>query len=211
MQYIVSDTHIAVSLISDNCEFLIGSAECSKYHGASMMYFNRLYVKPMFREQGYGTILLKALLKLIKERNFGIQLDINPYGDMKYADLERFYTKHGFKKYKEDNGNFYTYYYNKEVSEMDISNFNVDKKNTATVVLEQTFWIGDADDVKVVVNLYENNDIYKLTSWLNGTEELNTVDYDGDVENEAEVLAAMEKLVHDNERYILDIASWDGE
>ena len=175
------------------------------------MYFNRLLVNPKFRRKGYGTILLKTLLRLTKERGFGIQLDINPYGDMRYDDLERFYCKYGFRKYKDDDGYFYTYYFNKEVLEMDISNFNVEAKNMATIILEQTFWIGESSNVQVVVNLHENNGNYKLTSWLNGTEELNTVDYDGDIENESEVLAAMEKLVNDNEQYILDIASWDGE
>lgn len=94
---------------------------------------------------------------------------------------------------------------------MDISKFNVDKKNIAKVVTEQTFWIGENADVEVMVNLYEHEGEYKLTSWLNGTEELNTESYEGDIDNTEEILAAMEKLVNDNEDYILDVASWDGE
>lgn len=94
---------------------------------------------------------------------------------------------------------------------MDISKFNVDKKNIAKVVTEQTFWIGENADVEVMVNLYEHEGEYKLTSWLNGTEELNTENYEGDIDNAEEILAAMEKLVNDNEDYILDVASWDGE
>lgn len=94
---------------------------------------------------------------------------------------------------------------------MDISKFNVDKKNIAKVVTEQTFWIGENADVEVMVNLYEHEGEYKLTSWLNGTEELNTESYEGDIDNAKEILAAMEKLVNDNEDYILDVASWDGE
>jgi hypothetical protein len=62
-----------------------------------------------------------------------------------------------------------------------------------------------------MVNLYEHEGEYKLTSWLNGTEELNTESYEGDIDNAEEILAAMEKLVNDNEDYILDVASWDGE
>ena len=50
-----------------------------------------------------------------------------------------------------------------------------------------------------------------MTSWLNGSEELNTETYDGSLDNAEEILAAMEKLVNDNESYILDMASWDGE
>lgn len=94
---------------------------------------------------------------------------------------------------------------------MDISKFNVDKKNIAKVVTEQTFWIGENADVEVMVNLYEHEGEYKLTSWLNGTEELNTESYEGDIDNAEEILATMEKLVNDNEDYILDVASWDGE
>ena len=82
---------------------------------------------------------------------------------------------------------------------MDISKFNVDKKNIAKVVTEQTFWIGENADVEVMVNLYEHEGEYKLTSWLNGTEELNTESYEGDIDNTEEILAAMEKLVNDNE------------
>lgn len=94
---------------------------------------------------------------------------------------------------------------------MDISKFNVDKKNIAKVVTEQTFWIGENADIEVMVNLYEHEGEYKLTSWLNGTEELNTESYEGDIDNAEEILAAMERLVNDNEDYILDVASWDGE
>lgn len=77
----------------------------------------------------------------------------------------------------------------------------------ANVLNEQTFWIGENGNVEVVVNLYEHNGNYKLTSWLNGTEELNTESYKGDINDESAVLAAMETLIHDNESYILSIAS----
>lgn len=80
-------------------------------------YFNRLFVNPKYRNQGYATQLLTEMLKLIKERNITLQLDINPYGDLDYLELERFYVKHGFKKYLVKNnaiGDFYTYFYNKK-------------------------------------------------------------------------------------------------
>lgn len=94
---------------------------------------------------------------------------------------------------------------------MDISKFDVKEKNVATVLNEQTFWIGDNADIEVVVHLYEHEGEYMMTSWLNGSEELNTETYDGSLDNAEEILAAMEKLVNDNESYILDMASWDGE
>lgn len=92
---------------------------------------------------------------------------------------------------------------------MNIENYIDDKKIIANVLTERTFWIGENLDVEVIVNLYEDNDnTYKLTSWLNGCEELNTIEYKGSIDNEIEVLSAMEKLIHDNEGYILSIASW---
>ena len=93
---------------------------------------------------------------------------------------------------------------------MNIENYIDDKKIIADVLTERTFWIGENLDIEVEVNLYKDNDeTYKLTSWLNGCEELNTVEYKGSIDNEIEVLSAMEKLIHDNEGYILSIASWE--
>lgn len=92
---------------------------------------------------------------------------------------------------------------------MNFNKFDIDEKIT-TIINEQTFWIGENANIEVVVNLYEDSNGYKITSWLNGTEELNTIDYEGSIDNQYEILAAMEKLVNDNESYILDIASWDG-
>ena len=92
---------------------------------------------------------------------------------------------------------------------MNIENFNVDKKNIATVLMEQTFYIGENANIEVMVNLYENDGNYLMTSWLNKIEELNTIEYEGSLDNPEEIIAAMEKLVNDNEDYILDIASWE--
>lgn len=92
---------------------------------------------------------------------------------------------------------------------MDISNF-VDEKYVAHVLEEQTFWIGESSDIEVIVNLYEHKGTYKIAAWFKGTDEINTIDYEGSVDNPEEILAAMEKLVNDNEDYILDLASWDG-
>lgn len=207
---------ITVAVIKDRI-LSIGTAQCScAGTGSSIMYFNRLYVTPEYRHKGFGTVLLKKLLKIIKERHLVLQLDINPYGDMDYDQLEKFYTKYGFEKVVD--GDFYTYYFNKDkeeiemdISSLNINDFNVDKKNIATVVNEQTFYIGEDASIEVMVNLYEHNGSYKITSWLNGCEELNTVDYEGSINNSEEIIAAMEKLVNDNEDYILDVVSWDGE
>ena len=86
---------------------------------------------------------------------------------------------------------------------MDI-NF-IDKKYIANVLKEQIFWIGENANVEVKVNLYEHNDSYKISAWLRGTEEINTIDYEGSIDNSEEILAAMENLVNENEEYILDL------
>lgn len=78
----------------------IGCAECSFSPDTGCMYFNRLYVKEPYRKHGYGTFLLDTLLFCIAEKGLAIILDINPYGDMGYDDLEKFYMKHGFEKYE---------------------------------------------------------------------------------------------------------------
>lgn len=98
-----------------------------------------------------------------------------------------------------------------DINNLTIDDFSVDKKNIATIVSEQTFYIGEDANVQVMVNLYEHNSSYMMTSWLNGVEELNTIEYEGSLDNPEEIIASMEQLVNDNEDYILDVASWDGE
>lgn len=115
MKQTVTPTEISVIFVTDDCNFPIGIAQCSKYYNKSVMYFNRLFVRPEYRRQGYGTKLLTMLLKLVKEQNFAIHLDINPYGDMNYTQLEQFYMKHGFIKCKDEEYGFDTYYYNKQI------------------------------------------------------------------------------------------------
>lgn len=79
------------------------------------------------------------------------------------------------------------------------------------IISEQTFYIGEDATVKVTVKLYESDGNYMMTSWLNDVEELNTTEYEGSLDNTEEIIAAMEEFVNDNEQFILDTASWDGE
>lgn len=81
----------------------------------------------------------------------------------------------------------------------------------AMVSHEETFWIGETEDVEVIVNVYEDSGVTKMTAWLNGTEEINTIVYNGPLDDRDKLLEAMGKLVHDNEDYILSLADWDGE
>ena len=91
-----------------------------------------------------------------------------------------------------------------------VNDFNLKPNQIATVLTEQTFYIGENANIEVMVNLYENNGQYYITSSLNGCEECDTELYEGSIDNQEEILAAMEKLVNDNEEYIIDLADWDG-
>ena len=88
-----------------------------------------------------------------------------------------------------------------------VNDFNLKSSQIATVLTEQTFYIGENADIEVMVNLYENNGQYYITSWLNGCEECNTEVYSGSIDNREKILAAMEKLVNDNENYIIDLVN----
>lgn len=86
-----------------------------------------------------------------------------------------------------------------------------DSVKVATILHEETFWIGETENVEVIVNIYEDNGVNKMTAWLNGAEEINTIRYNGSLDDRSKLLETMGKFVHDNEDYILDLANWDGE
>ena len=205
--------YISINLVENNIK-PIGVAECSLI-GNNLYYFNRLYVSPSYRGRKFGTKLLDTLLKIFKEYNLILKLDINPYGGLNYEQLEFFYIRHGFEKclIRDTNGSYCSYFYNKGgTNNMDVTvnDFNLKPNQIATVLTEQTFYIGENANIEVMVNLYENNGQYYITSWLNGCEECNTELYEGSIDNQEEILAAMEKLVNDNEDYIIDLTDWDG-
>jgi len=64
-------------------------------------YFNRLLVPESLRNKGYATQLLKKLLAIVKEKDIELILEINPYGDLNFEQLEKLYLKHGFVKHEE--------------------------------------------------------------------------------------------------------------
>ena len=201
--------YISINLVENNIK-QVGVAECSLIDN-NLYYFNRLYVSPSYRGKKFGTKLLDTLLKIFKEYNLVLKLDINPYGGLNYKQLESFYVRHGFEKCltRDTNGNYCSYFYNKGgTNNMDvtINNFNLKPNQIVTVLTEQTFYIGENADIEVVVNLYENNGQHYITSWLNGCEECNTELYEGSIDNQEEILTAMEKLINDNESYIIDLA-----
>lgn len=65
-------------------------------------YFNRLFVPEDLRNGGRGAALVKEVVNFSKENGILILLELNPYGDLNYAELEGFYLKNGFMKIKEE-------------------------------------------------------------------------------------------------------------
>lgn len=98
----------AVMILDENKkDFSAGIAEGSYIPELSAIYFNRLYIKPEYRHKGLGSKLLDAFLEEIDELRLPLILDINPYGEMTYQELEEFYIRHGFKLQIEDNSFIY--------------------------------------------------------------------------------------------------------
>ena len=62
-------------------------------------YFNRLFVRADYRNQGYAKFLLSKMINIKKKKKINLWLDINPYGDLNYNQLEKLYIRYGFKKY----------------------------------------------------------------------------------------------------------------
>ncbi len=61
-----------------------------------LYYFNRLLVDEKIRNKGYAHKLLQAVIKWANQEKIIILLDINPYGDLNYNQLLKFYFKYGF-------------------------------------------------------------------------------------------------------------------
>lgn len=64
-------------------------------------WVSRLYVPPIIRRRGYARQAMQNLCDAADDARLTLVLGINPYGDMSYADLERFYRSFGFVKNQE--------------------------------------------------------------------------------------------------------------
>jgi GNAT superfamily N-acetyltransferase len=80
--------------ITDNS--YLASAELSVMKN-NLYYFNRLLVNKKIRNKGYANQLLVEVCKWADQEKINILIDINPYGDLNYDQLLRFYQKFGFK------------------------------------------------------------------------------------------------------------------
>jgi len=68
----------------------------SKYQ--DWYYFNRLNIPVRLRQQGIAKKLLQEMIEWADLEKINILLDINPYGDLSYEQLEVLYQKFGFQK-----------------------------------------------------------------------------------------------------------------
>lgn len=110
---IVSEDNILTMAILGEKRLLVGSSECSYLPTENAWYYNRLYVKPEYRGHHIGSCLLDNMLKYVNKKKAILFLDINPYGDMSYQNLEAFYKRHGFVDNKiTKDGYAYKYIYN---------------------------------------------------------------------------------------------------
>ena len=57
---------------------------------------NRVIVHPKLRNQGVAARLIQEACTWADESNITLMLYINPYGDLNYAQLCKFYAKFGF-------------------------------------------------------------------------------------------------------------------
>ena len=67
-----------------------------------IFFFNRLSVPAKIRNQGYGTALMKELIKLADQKDFLIINTANSYGDLEQNKLISWYQKFGMQLLNED-------------------------------------------------------------------------------------------------------------
>lgn len=68
--------------------------------GTFSYMINRINVPFKFRGNGYGSALLNQILADADKEGEELYLFINPYGEMTYEQLEKWYKRHGFTYWK---------------------------------------------------------------------------------------------------------------
>ena len=105
LQIFSSDEGITIMI--DDGKNIVGQINLSREHTPRKInsqekefwYFSRLFVKADYRNQGFAKVLLAKMIEILKRKKINLWLDINPYGDLNYAQLEELYMRYGFKKY----------------------------------------------------------------------------------------------------------------
>lgn len=108
MKIVENLTEYGISVVAFNEQNkVIGVSECSIMNmktpfdkQENCLYFNRIYVKPEYRNKGIGREILTRMLDIVKDLEIPLSCDINPYGDLNYKELHRWYISFGFKEYQ---------------------------------------------------------------------------------------------------------------
>lgn len=61
----------------------------------------RFVVSEQYRNQGIGTAIFKTFIEYADKMGYYLDLGINPYGDLTYDQLQKFYEKFGFTEIEE--------------------------------------------------------------------------------------------------------------
>ena len=77
----------------------IAIADVTDYYGVGKM-ITRINVPMQHRGEGHGTKVLAQILKDADEERVNLFLEISPSDGLDYNQLEAWYTRHGFKRWK---------------------------------------------------------------------------------------------------------------
>ena len=95
---IETDNNITIAIQLD--VIYVALAEVSMVTSESW-YFNRLSVPVKFRNQGIATQLMRKLIQVLDKNKITLICDINPYGDLDFNQLNKFYKQYGFVEHEE--------------------------------------------------------------------------------------------------------------
>lgn len=81
---------------ADRATRSVADVVAADHLGAHIFVITRISVPKEYRGQGVGRQLLKEVLADADKEGVRLVLEINPYGDMTFKQLEAWYTRNGF-------------------------------------------------------------------------------------------------------------------
>lgn len=105
IKIIKTEDYISINRVNDSM-FMMASVQISNMNflGNGEWFFNRLYVHPKMRNKRVASLLMEELIKILDEEHIVLVNQINPYGDLDYDQLVKFYKKYGFVDMEIENG-----------------------------------------------------------------------------------------------------------